>query len=346
MSISHRLISRSWRRWNLFLLVAAGLACIAAWFFLQDDVTTNSAALRNVVIALPSQVSSGAAFVAKNKKLFERHGVNVTVQPFALGMQALKSVLDGHANLAVVADTPFMFAVMRGEKIAILSSLFDSRKTMAMVGRKDRGISRMHDLNGKTIGTIFGTNAHFYLDTLLVAEGIDRSSVRVVDMKTADGLMAALKNGEVDAVTAWHPLLSQLQRDLREQVVVLLDPDIFVYRFVLAATQEYIASHPVEVRSVLAALDESMDFVNARPAEAKDIIGQAIGMDPALLSSAFDPADFSLSLDQALLLGLSDQTRWALKRGLVPAQEVPNYLDHLRQEPLESVLPNAIKVIH
>ena len=38
----------------------------------------------------------------------------------------------------------------------------------------------------------------------------------------------------------------------------------------------------------------------------------------------FDPQDYVISLDQALLLALEDQTRWAMKKGLTPNGPMPN----------------------
>ncbi len=36
-----------------------------------------------------------------------------------------------------------------------------------LVGRVDRGIDEVSDLKGKTVGTTFGTIAHFYLGRFL-----------------------------------------------------------------------------------------------------------------------------------------------------------------------------------
>ena len=104
-------------------------------------------------------------------------------------------------------------------------------------------------------------------------------------------------------------------------------------------------AHPAAVQQVLAALRDGIASIKAEPAQSMAMIGQAIGLHPELIAQSFSPNDFYLSLDQTLLLALGDQTRWAMKRGLVPSGPVPNYLDFIRQEPLAAVLPEAVKII-
>jgi ABC-type nitrate/sulfonate/bicarbonate transport system substrate-binding protein len=337
------------RGWLLPSILAFGVIVILVvglwWFFGAGRKTADDAPLANVVVAVPTQVGSGAVFVAQGQQLFAKHRVALTIQPFAIGKQALEAVLQGKADLAVVADTPFMFAVMQDKKIATLSSIFGSRKTMAVAVRKDRGIVRPEDLAGKTVGTVFGTNAQFFLDTLLLAHSVDRASVKVKDLKPGS-LVEALEAGQVDAVTVWHPELARIQSSLGSSVTTLYGEELFVYRFLLVGAPDWIAAHPAAVRQVLAALRDAVGAIKSDPAQNMAIIGQAIGLNPQLIAKSFDPNDFYLSLDQTLLLALGDQTRWAMKQGLVPNGPVPNYLDFIRETPLAAVQPEAVKIIH
>jgi len=331
-------------KWLIFI-ASFGALCTIAWLAINKDPAQNSGPLLPVTIALPTQISGGALYVGQDQKIFQKHGLNVTIQPFILGKQALQSTLQGKADLAILADTPFMFAVMHGEKIAAISTIFGSRKSLAIAARKDRNIAKAEELAGKTIGTIFGINAQFFLDTLLLTHGIAKSSVTVVDLKPST-LVEALESGKVDAVTVWNPDLAKVEQELGDRVVTIYDKDIFVYRFMLVGTQDYIAKHPAEIRQVLAAIEEGTRFIHEQPVQAQSIIGKHIGLDAALLSKSFDPNDFYLTLDQTLLLALGDQTRWAMKQNIIPAGVIPNYLNYIRQEPLESVLPSAVKIIH
>ena len=327
---------------TVLLLVAS----LGAWaWFANGEVRKHpGGATVKVTIALPTQISAGSVYVAQSQDAFRRRGIDATIQPFALGKDALSSVLRGNADLAVLADTPFMLAVMKGEKIAAVTTIFSSRTAIAVVGRKDRGIATAEDLAGKRVGTVSGTNAQYFLDALLLSTGVDKSTLEINDVRP--GAMAeAMENNRVDAVTAWNPELARLEASGQGRYAMIYGRDAFVYRFVLVGKQDYISSHAEEVKNVLRAIDDAVQFIQKDEAAAKVIIGQAISLDPVLLSHSFDPKDYFLTLDQALLLSLSEQSRWAVDAGFVPSTTPPNYLDFIRYHPLEAVLPSAVKII-
>lgn len=327
----------------LMIVIVISACAVVAWVALLSTPVGRSAQRLPVLLALPMQPSAGSVLVAQAEAMFTKNNVAMTIRPFALGKQALQSMLNGEADLAVVADTPFMFSVIKGEKIQVLSSIYESRNTMALVSRKDRGIQNAHDLVGKNIGTITGTNAQFFLDQLLLAETVPRQSVNVISLRP-DKLASSIEDGSVDAVTIWDPDLSAIKRKMGTNIVALSAGEIFIQRFVLVGTRAYITAHPGEVRQILRALSDSNKFIRDEPKRAQDIIGHALGMRPLLLADAFNPADFTLNLNQPLLLSLGDQARWAMRSGLVPHGDVPNFLNYFATEPLESVQPDAVKL--
>jgi ABC-type nitrate/sulfonate/bicarbonate transport system substrate-binding protein len=328
-------------------LVLAGIAAVvigAALAALRPNRAAPPAGpAPQVTIAIPVQMAAGAMFVADEQKLFERQGLRVDLKRFLLGKQALQMVLDGKADLALVADTPFMHAVLRGQRIAALATVFESRKTMAIVARRDAGITSVATLKGKRIGTVYGTNAEFFLDTLFDINDIARSDVDVEDLIPGQ-LVAALQEGKVDAITVWHPDLARAEREFGARALTLYGEDIFVYRFLLVGKQAYIEEHQGALRQVLATLKASNAYINAHPEQARAAVGEAIGVPAAQLAHAFHPADYRLVLDQSLLIALSAQARWAIAKGGVQAA-APDYLDFIRPEPLHAVMPEAERII-
>lgn len=330
--------------WLLGLCAVCALVGIALWVSASRPGSL-PVALEKITIALPTQPSAGPMFVALAQGLFRKHGLDVTSQVHELGMGGLNSVLENKADLVAVADTPIMFKVMKGEKIAIVCSIANSRRVTAIVARKDRGISNIRDLAGKTIGLTMGSNMQFLVDMTLLANNIPVTAVTTVNLKP-DEIVDALQSGRVDAVPAWHPYLAVLQQKMGAGVVSLYGDDMYRFRFNLVGRQDYVATHPATVRKVVAALSEAMQFIRNDPAAAKEIVGKFIHMDKAMLDKVFDPADFELKLDQSLLLALDDQTRWAIKNGLVEGDVVPNYLDYIYFDALQDVKPDAVTMIH
>ncbi len=82
---------------------------------------------------------------------------------------------------------------------------------MAIIARKDLGISSSDDLKGTKIGVTTGTNMVFFMDSLLLVHGMAKKEIEVVALKPEE-IFDAL--GRVAAVSAWNPYLIRLQKEL------------------------------------------------------------------------------------------------------------------------------------
>ena len=326
----------------LALVAAAGLA--AALYWTQSQRAAPPISTSSVTIALPTQINSASMLVAFGQGLFQKAGVNVVNQPFLLGKDALKSVLDGKADLAVVADVPVMFALNNGSDIAILAGISQARRALAIVARSDRAIAGMQDLKGKTLALTKGANFPYFLDAMLQVNKIPSETVALIDMKTPD-VIAAFQDGKVDAAVVFQPFLAQLEMSMGNQMKVFYGEDVYAFRFLLVGKPAYIEVHPQEIRRILTALSQADRAIEDNPVAARQLVGEAVKVDDAIMSKLFDPADYVLSLDQAMLLALDDQTRWAMQSGLVKAGPVPNYLQHINYKDLEAVNPAAVKIV-
>ncbi|MFZ3285673.1 MAG: NrtA/SsuA/CpmA family ABC transporter substrate-binding protein, partial [Telluria sp.] len=297
-----------------------------------------------VRLALPVQINSAPVFVGQAQGLFAKAGVSLHVQPFLLGKDALKAVIDGNADLAIVADTPFMFAVLGGNDVAAVASISEARRALAIVARRDHGIATMAELKGKTVGLTMGTNSPYFLEATLQANRMHAADLSLRDMQV-DAYIAAFKGGEIDAAVVFQPYLAQLQRDMGQAISVFFGEDVYAFRFLLVGQPAYIQSHPQEVQRVLNALIQAKAAIHADPTGTGAMVAKAVGIAPELMATLFDPQDYDVTLDQGLLLALDDQTRWAIKSGLAKPGQVPNYLHHLAYRDLEAVSPSAVRIV-
>ena len=329
-----------------WILAALIVSCVMATIWWKSIEKEDFAGpLEKVTIALPKLPFAGPMFIALEQGFFKNHGLEITSQTHELGSQGLTSVLENTADISIVAETPFMFKVMSGESISIIGTIANSRKATGIVVRKDRGIFSVSQLTGKTVGVALGTSMQFFLDAMLVAHGVASNSVTIVNVHP-DELVESFQSGKVDAVVVWHPLLSQLQRTMPDEISVFLGEDLFSFRLNLVAKQDYIRVHGLTLQKVIAAFDEANQFIDQHPDRARKIIGQYIKMDQTMLTKIFDPGDFQLQLDQALLLSLDDQSRWAIKNGLTKNTVVPNYLQYIYLDAMQRKKPEAVTIIH
>lgn len=341
--MAHKQDSLLWIAGSLgALIVAASLYWLLP--LLKSTPAPSGPPLR-VVMALPNQQAATAVFVAQAKGYFRDQNIELVEQRFDLGMQALKSMVDGHADLAINADTPFMLSVLRGAPVSVVAVIYDSRDDLAIIGLKAHGINTAEDLIGKTIGVPYGTSAQFFLDAYLVAHRIPRDKITIVDVRP-DQFANRLQDGSVDALSLFTTWLTEATQRYGDQLTVLQGLDLFTNRFIVTAKQDYLATHQEDVSRVLKAMSQAENDIRADPADALRITAKALQVPETKLSRLFDSRDYKMMLDQALLLSLDDQSRWALKKGLVEPRSLPDYSHYIDVRPLMAVNPDAVRVIY
>jgi NitT/TauT family transport system substrate-binding protein len=297
-----------------------------------------------ITIAYATLPHASLYHIAFAKGFFSAEGLDVTPQSHEFGKPALNSLLEGKADLATPADTPIMFAVTGGKSIYVIAMIATSNKASAIIARKDRGIVRPSDLRGKKIGIARGTIAEFFMDSFLSTHGMDRKEVKVVDLKPHE-MLDALARGRVDALSIWNPVLKNMEKALGNNATVFYDETIYSDILCIASGQEFAKKHPETVRKVLRALIRAESFMKQNTEESLRIIAEATKTDKELLGEILKSFDFRVTLDQTLVVSLEDQTRWAQRNKLTGGAAVPNYLDFIYFDGLNSVKPEAVRVI-
>jgi sulfonate transport system substrate-binding protein len=296
-----------------------------------------------VTIAHATAPNSAIVHIAFVKGYFTEEGLEATPQPYVYGKQTLDAVIEGKADLGTVSDTPIMFAIMGGRKIMVLSVIQTSYKNEAIVARRDRGITKPADLRGKKIGVTLGTACDFFTHIFLEAHGIERTQVKIIDMKPEE-IPSALRAGRIDAACIWNPLLTLARNELGDKEIVFYGESLFTETFCLTAGQDFVMQHPETIRKVLRALIKAENFIREQPAEARRIAAEFAKMDRAILDEIWGDFNFRVALDQSLLVDLEDLTRWAIDSGLTKRRDVPNYLDFIYIDGLKAVKPEAVRI--
>jgi ABC-type nitrate/sulfonate/bicarbonate transport system substrate-binding protein len=297
-----------------------------------------------ITIAFPTTFNGALIPIAFVKGYFKEEGLDATLQFHTFGKQALNAMIEGKADLATVGDTPLMFAVMEGRRIVILAAIQTSERNTGIVARRDRGISKISDLKGKTIGVTRGTTSDFLAESLLIVHGVDRKQVRIINLNP-DEMAAALSTEKVDAVSTWNPGLIQLQKELGDKGRTFYGETLYTETFCLTAGQDFVQKNPETIKKVLKALIRAETFTRQNPEESRRLVVESVKADKALLEEVWDGYTFHVTLNQALLVNLENQTRWALKNRLTKRQDMPNYLNFIYVDGLRAVNPEAVKII-
>lgn len=299
--------------------------------------------VEQLAVSFTTQPQCTLLHVAQAKGYFADERLDIKPQLHTFGKAALQALLDGKADIATAAETPIMFSILRGEKIYVVANIETSTTNSAIVARRDAGITRPAELKGKRVGFTPGTTSDFFMSSLLTANGLVRSDVVPVGLKPEE-MRDALISRRVDAVSTWNYPLTTIIRELGDNATVFFDRDIYTETFNLVVKQEFALKNPDVIQRFLRALTRAETFTHEHPAEAQAIVSQATKTDLELVRSVWNNFGYRLVLDQALLIMLEDETRWAIKNGLTDRTEMPNYLTSIYVDALRAVKPDAIRL--
>ncbi len=297
--------------------------------------------LEKITLAVSRQPISAPLYIACERNFFEREGLQVSLQHYSTGKEALDAVISGKADFSTVAETPIMFSSFKNAPFLIIGTVADSDRYMKIIARRDRNIAQPRDLRGKNMGVSAGTNAEYFLDEYLLFNGILKNQIHPVHLKP-EMMADALVKGSIDAAVSWEPHAGKQRERLAKNAVVLENNFIYQISWNIVAGRDYVKTHPGTVRKLLRGLIQAQNYIADQPRDAHSITAHYLG-DTAFSLSDFN---FDLRLGQSLVLDLEEQARWAIKSRLTDRKEVPNYLNLLYFEGMERVAPDSVTVLH
>lgn len=328
---------------GLFLVIILALAGGYIWLT-QYGLPEPTGERKKVTIAHGMTSGSALILIAFVEGYFSQEGLDVEMQPHTSGKAAVRSLLEGKADLANLGDIPMMFAVMSGKPIKLIATMNKTRKVLSVVARKDRGISTATDLKGKKIGATPGTGGHFFLYVLLSANGISRDEIEFVELKPTE-IVEAISSGRVDAISSWQPHGVNSEAALGDNGVTFYGEEFHAETFNIAGMEPFIDGNLATVEMILRALAKAVDFIDRNPEKAIDDVATYANRNREQVAQVWGYYNFGLSLEQTLIVTLENESRWAIRNGLTESKQMPNYLDHISIDALSSVNPKAVTII-
>lgn len=313
---------------------------------LEQDISNEFEGKREAVsISLPETPPNWLTIIAVEQGFFSKNGLDVTTKYYPSGKRSLHGMFDGEVDIAATARVPFVFNSFERQDFSIFSAIGYSRNDNQIVARKDSGILKPEDIIGKSLSTQRAAAAHFFLHLFMVQNFILEKVVDISFMNI-EKLPVALERGEVDAISTREPFLSEAVNLLGDNAVVLAEPGLFNKTFVLVAFNDYIKSKPHVIHRVIRAMIQSEEYVKKHPEQVVQVLSRKLELSESKIIDILQELKLEVRLDQSLLHGLEDQSRWLVKNKLVDKTTIPYYLDYLYFNALKAVKPERITIIH
>ena len=334
-------LSRARRKIAIFsIIVLLVTASTLGAFYLGNGQENKKP--ESLTLGLMSIEVEGLIYVAISQGYFSDSGLNVTVKDYVSGLAAVDGLLKGEVNIATATDFVLAGKALANKSLVSIGNI-DKFSIGSLMVRTDHGINNSSDLIGKRIGIAMGTVGEYNLERFLEMNGIETSQVTLVNIPPLL-TPAALTNGSVDAAFTTKAYYEMAVGPIPANMLIWDASNDRFTNYLAITGQGWALGHPDTVKRFLQALYRAEQFMISDPGSSKQMVRNALNDSDAYVQEVWSENQFTLTLDQSLILAMEDQTRWMVRNNLT-ASPVPNFLNYIYIDGLESVDPGSVNII-
>lgn len=223
-----------------------------------------------------SQAQFAGYYSALQEGYYEDEGLSVKIDPAGPNISPIQSVVSGVNEFGIAGAEQIISAIDNGSPIVAIAVMY--RETPeALVSKKSLNITSPKDLEGKTVGVVYGDDENLYR-LFLKNSGVDAESINEVPAIT--GISQVLTD-QVDAKMAYE-MNDAVLLGLEGEDVNLLkfrDYGVKVYADTIFTTKEMIEKNPEKVRKFLKASIKGWKYAIENPETS---VKQLVEINPAL----------------------------------------------------------------
>jgi ABC-type nitrate/sulfonate/bicarbonate transport system substrate-binding protein len=231
-------------------------------------------------VIFASAVNNVPMMVAAENGYWREQGLDVTVQVLDSGSQIVTALVSGAADIgasAVTSSIPLSRAA--GNPLTFVGPYHNNPMVVNGVARvgviaSARSAVKPGDarsLVGKTVGVALGSTSESYLKSYLAANGVSIRDLKLVNLSVPD-MRVSLSQGNVDAVVAWEPYVSQIVREGGSDVVTVVRGGPYGASVVgVMVTDGYLEKNRSVVEIYLVGAWKGVKFTRENPAAAATI---------------------------------------------------------------------------
>lgn len=239
-------------------------------------------------------------WVALEEGFFRDEGLHVEVAGvFRNGSELVSAFRAGDFDVAYVGQAPATIAAARGTADLEILALVNAEGSEIVV-RADGPLRSVADLRGKTIAIPgIGSVQDLLVRKALRDVGIDHASAKVIVLRAPE-MEPALRDGQIDAFTAWEPHPARARASGAGRTLVA-SRRIWPGHpcCVLVAGKRFVEAHRATAAAVARAHRRAIAFIRERPEQAIAVAVRYTGFEGAIVRDALAHVAYEDRLSRA-----------------------------------------------
>jgi NitT/TauT family transport system substrate-binding protein len=247
--------------------------------------------------------------LAERLGYFKDEGLDVEINDFSGGSRALQALIGHSADVVSGAYEHTIVMQTLAQKVqAFVLQDMNPGLELGIQKNKAAGYSWPMDLKGMKVGVSApGSSTHMLVNHLLASVGLKPDDVSVIGVGTGPSAVAAMRSGQIDALSSVEPVMTLLERsgDMKIVVETITEKgvrDVFggsMPAATLYARLDFIEQNPNTVQALTNAIVRALLWLQHSTTE--DVLGvvppEYLLGDPQLYAASFERLRSTYSKD-------------------------------------------------
>jgi NitT/TauT family transport system substrate-binding protein len=286
---------------QLIILVVAVIAIVGAAYFGFSHITKSAPVATNqepIKIGIVVYPESGAFYIAKEKKFFQKEGVDVEL--VQIPADNIFAALETNQVQMATGFAPDTMTLLADAGINVKQVLLTSFSAGAdgMVASKE--IKKITDLKNKKVYLTLGYPEHFFFRYAAEQAGLSAGDVELVNLNSEE-VGASFVSGKINAGMTWEPWLTKGLERKDGQILFTSSDYPGVIMSLLVSRNDLIEKRPEDIKKIMRGFFEAAAWWENNTAEGNAIAAKNFNLtveEFAPMRNTFKLADLKTNLQK------------------------------------------------
>jgi ABC-type nitrate/sulfonate/bicarbonate transport system substrate-binding protein len=270
--------------------IAVGITGLAAGVWLAVAGAA-AQSLVKMTIATGVDPAFSQFYVAKEAGLFEKNGLDVTINTGPSGSAMVPFLINNQVQAAYGSDLAGVINHNIDNNVVAVADGTYLVKWLSVVGRN---VDSLDGLKGKKIGIAKGTGSEIFWDRVIEKKKLNTADYTIVDVEAPE-MLAAIERGDIDGFATWEPWPTRTLMAVKGTKILQDAEGIYNNINFVYMNRGWIEQNQATAEKFIRALIEANDLIgNDRPAAAK-MVAKFLKMPLELATELMPKVEFDMT---------------------------------------------------
>ncbi len=263
---------------------------IAATVLLLATITGAQAQLAKMTIATGVDPAFSQFYVAKEAGLFEKNGLDVTINTGPSGSAMIPFLVNNQVQAAYGSDLAGVINHQVDPNIVAVADGTYLVKWLSVIGRN---IDDLGGLKGKKVGIAMGTGSEIFWRRVVEKRGWKVADFQMVNVEAPE-MLAATERGDIDGFAVWEPWPTRTLMAVKGTKVLQTAEGIYNNINFVYMNRGWIEQNKATAEKFMLSLVQANDLIEKdRPAAAK-MVAKFLKMPVELATELMPKVEFDM----------------------------------------------------